>query len=352
MSRLKVQGRLFDIARSFVALNAIAIATICRRLVRKPIVQSWSTSFEIGVLFWRHQFRRALAMANPAAARAYFDSLQTETDEVLDVTAETVLPPDPPGTWFQPSLTKQTGTLLHFHGGGYSFSGGISRRFAELLAHTLGMDVFAPDYRLTPENPHPAQLEDAVAAYRYLLARGIEPGNIVVSGDSAGGHLALMVLIALKETGLPQPSLAIGMCPWTDIGARGASLFGNDRYDLVQGEMTLEFGRRLRGDTGLSDRDLSPIYQDFRSTAPVYLQAGNREILVDMIRDFAVALESQRVPVMLDVWQDMIHNFQAHGSTLRQSAEALRRIADVIADHVGTEGVPFQRSPQTEICRG
>jgi acetyl esterase/lipase len=118
-----------------------------------------------------------------------------------------------------------------------------------MLASLLGARLFAPDYRLTPEHQHPAQQDDALAAFRYLLAEGIDPKRLVVIGDSAGGHLTLMLLVALRDAGLPQPALAVGLCPWTDIWERGRSLYANDPYDCVQEYMAVRFGKWRPGST-------------------------------------------------------------------------------------------------------
>ncbi len=350
MARLKYEGRTTDIVRSFAALNWIAIGVFVRRAFGRPVLKAWTASFEIGVLFWRHQFKRALAMQDPMRARAYFDSVQTETDEVFAVDRRASGANEPPGEWFTARAHTSPVTLLHFHGGGYSFHAGISKRFAELLTHRLGLELFLPDYRLTPEHPHPAQLEEGFAAYRFLLERGVDPASLVVSGDSAGGHLALMLLLKLREAGLPQPALAIGLCPWTDIGERGESFYGNDRTDLVQGAMAFEFGKRLSRGTGLSREALSPIAQDYRGTAPIYLQGGGSEVLIDMIRDFAAKLRSEGHPAMLDVWPNMTHNFHAHGGTLAESREALDRIAEAIAAHIADPQQRFEPCARTEVA--
>jgi monoterpene epsilon-lactone hydrolase len=146
---------------------------------------------------------------------------------------------------------------LYFHGGGYAFYPAVSQHFIRLLAHRLQTTIFALDYRLTPEHPHPAQQDDAVQAYRYLLAQGLRPQDIVLGGDSAGGHLALMTLVRVRQAGLPQPALALALSPWTDTGRRGASQFGHDRYDMVQGYQTLRYGQWLKGEGPWSDAQLS-----------------------------------------------------------------------------------------------
>jgi acetyl esterase/lipase len=314
-------------------------------------VPGWSSDFEIGNLFWRGQFNRAFAMMDIREARLYIDSLQTWTDEVYDVVRRASPPGAPKGYWISPPAPCSEATLLYLHGGGYAFHAGISHRFADMLASLLKARVFALDYRLTPEHPHPAQLDDAVAAYRALLAAGVDPKRLVVIGDSAGGHLTLMTLVALRTAGLPQPTLAVGLCPWTDVGERGRSLQVNDRYDLVQGWMAVRFGEWLAGSTSASRETLSPIHQSYEGLAPIYLQGGGREVLIDLIRDFARVLVDQGCDVTLDVWTEMTHDFQAHGLTRPESAEAIARIRAAIAHYSGVRAdrLTFAACERTEL---
>lgn len=332
MSKTIFQGRLSHKLRSLATSGGIATQVALRRLIGRRRVPSWSFLFEYGTLYIRAQFNHAFRLKdNIAASRAYFDSLYSVFDSYPDVEVRAAGPGEPRGHWFLPAVRRHDVTLLHFHGGGYAFYAGVSHHFARILAHSLGLAVFAPDYRLTPEHPHPAQLEDGLAAYRYLLGSGLSPTRIVLCGDSAGGHLALMTLAHLAQAGLPRPLLTLGISPWTDIGLRGASQFGNDPYDLVQGYMTLQFAAWLKGGQHWSDAELSPIHHDFRGLGPIYLQAGGREILVDMIRDFAATVAGQGGLVRLDVWPDMNHEFHGYGDHLPESREALARLGRAIA---------------------
>lgn len=352
MSQIVHHGRLRYIVWSWASLIAISTKVGLRRIIGKPLEREWSFGLEVGNLFWRRQFMRAMAMPDLDDGRAYFDSLQTYTDEVFEVECSASTGCDPKGNWITPRALHSKTTLLYLHGGGYTFHAAVSYRHADMLAAILRARVFAPDYRLTPEHPHPAQIEDSIATYRYLLDQGVDPSQLVIIGDSAGGHLTLMTLIALRDAGLPQPALAIGLCPWTDIGARGDSLFGNDRYDLVQGYMTLQFGEWLKGNCAYSREELSPMNQDFRGLAPIYLQGGGREILIDMIRDFAARLKEQGCDVMLDVWSHMTHNFHAHGATRPESLEALERIRLAIDYRTNPDGgkTALVPSATTELC--
>ncbi|ANQ85521.1 putative acetyl esterase [Azoarcus olearius] len=332
MNKIVFQGRWSHRLRSLATAGAVAARVATRRLLGRRRVESWSFLFEYGTLYIRAQFNHAFRLkADISVSRAYFDSFYSVFDTYPDVEVRASGAGEPRGHWFIPAVRHSDATLLHFHGGGYTFHAGVSRHFARILAHSLGVVVFAPDYRLTPEHPHPAQLEDGLAAYRYLLGRGVAPRRLVLCGDSAGGHLALMTLSHLARAGLPTPLLTLGISPWTDIGRRGASQFGNDPYDLVQGYMTLQFAEWLKGGQDVSDAELSPIHQDYRGLGPIYLQAGGREILVDMIRDFAATVAEQGGPVRLDVWPDMNHEFHGYGDQLAESRAALDRLRAAIA---------------------
>jgi monoterpene epsilon-lactone hydrolase len=336
MRKTIIQGRFSHKLRSMAISVWIAASVLIRRALGRPLVAEWPFLVEYGTLYFRAQFNHAFRLSKDiAASRAYFDSVYSLLETYPDVDIQPTQEGGPRGHWFVPQIRHSDATLLHFHGGGYTFYAGVSHHFAASLAHTLGVAVYAPDYRLTPEHPHPAQLEDGLAAYTYLLERGIEPTTIIICGDSAGGHLALMTLAKLSPAGLPKPALTIGISPWTDIGRRGKSQFGNDRYDLVQGYMTLQFAAWLRGNRQLSDVELSPICQDFHDLGPIYLQAGGMEILVDMIRDFAATIAAQGSRVRLDVWTHMNHEFHAYGDYLPESRDALARLREAIAWALG-----------------
>lgn len=329
MGKIRFTGPLRHKITGAFALNRIAIATYLRHARGRKLAPDWSAEMEIGIRFWRHQFTRAMACKDPAEMRQIFDAVQTETDDRYEVEIETTQT----GTWVRPLTRKSPATLLYFHGGGYAFRAAVSHRFAAMLAHRMGADVYMPEYRLTPEHPHPAQAEDALAAWDKLCET-CAPSKIVVIGDSAGGHMALMLLQSLKARGTAQPALCVGLCPWTDIGARGASLTENDLFDLVQGWMALTFGDWL-DPNGLYGRvALSPIYQDYQGLAPIYLQTGGREVLHDMIVEFHAAQMARGAEISLDIWPDMPHDFQVYDSYTESSKQALIKLEHRIAEAV------------------
>lgn len=341
MAKLKFSGPLSLRLRSMAKLIEISIATNLRHRFGRRMAPDWDAHIETGVRFVRHQFTRAMTHPDIAQGRLLFDSVQAETDDVYDVSltdADGIK-----GRWHQPAQITSEATILYLHGGGYTFKGGVSTRFASMLAHHTGARLFAPDYRLTPEHSHPAQAEDAMAAWDHLTV-ATPPERIMVIGDSAGGHMALMLLQALKAAGKAQPALCIGLCPWTDIGDRGASMRANDPTDLVQGWMAIRFGEWLDPAGAFGRAALSPISHDYAGLAPLYLQAGGREVLRDMIIDFAQRQKEKGADVMLDLWPDMPHDFQAYDSLTASSTAALQRIRQVVE-----AGPPLAALPEITI---
>lgn len=335
MVKMVYSGPLPLRLRSLAKLSQIAIATSIRHAFGCRMAEDWDAKMETGIRFVRHQFTAAMRHRDIAQGRRLFDSVQTQTDDVYDVTSSVSQGIN--GRWYDPKCCDSEAVLLYFHGGGYTFHGGVSDRFAQMLSHHTGARLLAPDYRLTPEHPHPAQAQDAMAAWDYLSSR-TPAERIVVIGDSAGGHMALMLLQALREQGKPQPALCIGLCPWTDIGDRGASLRDNDATDLVQGWMALQFGKWLDPDQAFGRNALSPITFDYSGLAPLYLQTGGREVLRDMIIEFAQVQKENGAKVLLDLWPDMPHDFQAYDSMTASSTAALTRIRQAIDAHLVVSG--------------
>lgn len=343
MGKIRFTGPLVYRLSSFAALGRIGMGTTLRHWLGRRLEPSWDAYIETGILFTRHQFTRAMRQPDMATGRQIFDSLLTQTDDLYPVSVRHC--DDPTGDWYIPEKLTSDAVLLYCHGGGYAFHGAVSRRYAAMLAHHCGAALFAPDYRLTPEHPHPAQAEDALAAWRYVSS-DTGADKLVVIGDSAGGHMVLMLLQRLRAEGLPQPALCIGLCPWTDIGVRGASLSENDRYDLVQGWMALQFGQWLDPNGDYSRAGLSPIEYPFNGLAPLYLQTGGREVLRDMIIDFARKQAALGAQVILDLWDDMPHDFQAFDSDRHSSSEALARIRDAVLAYTGATAA-FQPGPRS-----
>ncbi|MFN8589295.1 MAG: alpha/beta hydrolase, partial [Candidatus Eisenbacteria bacterium] len=329
--RLKFSGRPDHQFRQFAALMGATAGVSLRRALGRPLVPSWPWAVEVGTELLREQMRLMFTMT-PPEARAFADSMTLPAPVLERVRVGEPVTKPVPGRWFEPAGHAGR-TLLYLHGGGYAFHGGAFASFVALVAEATRARTFALDYRLTPEHPYPAQLDDAQAAYRALLASGVDPERLVVAGDSAGGHLTLSLLVALRDVGAPLPAVALALCPWTHSGARGASLFANDPYDWVQGAHAVRFGEWLRRDLPADDPRVSPLLADLRGLPPIVLQAGGREILYDQIVEFAGVAKAQGVHVKLQVWPEMNHDFQAFGPDVPEAREALAAMRAAVEEY-------------------
>jgi acetyl esterase/lipase len=332
MSSIEFQGPIRDRIASFLKLNRIMLYVTAQHTVGRKMAPDWDVLTEVGIRFIREQFTYAMTCRDIDDGWSRFNSLLTKTADVYDVTIREAA--DPAALWFIPDNCDTDAVVLYCHGGGYTFRGPVTYRFAEMLAHHTRARVYMPLYRMTPEHPHPAQAEDAVAAWRDLT-RHTPADQIVIIGDSAGGHMALMLLQSLKRLGLEQPALCIGLSPWVDVGERGASMTANNPTDLVQGWMALQFGEWLDPDQRFGRQALSPIDQDFSGLVPIYMQVGGREMFRDMIFEFAEVQTAKGASIQLDAWDDMPHNFLAYDSTKASSQQALDRITKAFRGAVG-----------------
>lgn len=348
MAKFKFNGTMGHRLRSTSMLIITVFRVLALRMVGKPTHKAWSVNFEIGVLFWRHQYTYALAMPDIRIGRAYLDSLVTLTDERFDVSSQPNAADEPKGDWHKFN-GKTDLTILYFHGGGYSLYPKTAIAFGQMQADYLHANVFMPDYRLLPENPHPAQLDDGVAAYKYLLNhKKIDPKKLVIIGESGGGHLTLKLLLEIRDGNLPPPALAVCLCPWTGMGENKHSLTKNDRYDILQSFMTGQFTKPLPEQEASLIVETPPMDLNYANVAPIYMQAGGCEIMVDFMRDFAKTIHDQGAEMSFDVWPDMVHVFQMHGRTVDDSAEAFEFIQQAIQIKLNGDGnIPI--NARTEI---
>jgi acetyl esterase/lipase len=241
------------------------------------------------------------------------------------------------GEWISPANTPQDKAILYFHGGGFRIGSVASHRdLIAQIALASGCRVLAINYRLAPEHRFPAALDDAIAAYDWMLGQGLTPGNVAFAGDSAGGNLVLAAMLALRERGLPLPVSAVLMSPWTDLAATGASYVTRAEADPIhQRPMILALAKNYLGGQG-DPRDplVSPLYADLRGLPPLLIQVGDRETVLDdsvMLTDLARAAG---VDVHLEVWDGMIHVFQMFGAELSEAHRAIASIAGFLNQHL------------------
>ena len=214
--------------------------------------------------------------------------------------------------WIRGSITRQGQAILYFHGGGYLFgSAATYRELIGRLSMATGIRVLAPDYRLAPEHPFPAAVDDALAVYRWLLGTGIKPGHVVIAGDSAGGGLALATLVTLRDAGDSLPAGAVLLAPWTDLTCSGDSYASNAESDLtLTRKATLSAAAQYLAGADPTSGLASPIYADLKGLPPLLIHVGSDEVLLDDATRLAERARAAGLDVELRVWDGMWHVFQ------------------------------------------
>jgi acetyl esterase/lipase len=215
--------------------------------------------------------------------------------------------------------------ILFVHGGGYVIGSIDSHRHAAAeMGRAAATKVLSLDYRLAPEHPFPAPVEDTVAAYRYLLAQGLAPSHIAIAGDSAGGGLVVAAMLAIRDAGLPQPACGWCISPWIDMEATGASITGKAAEDPTVQKAGLEFMAK----TYLAGADpknplASPLHADFTGLAPLLIQVGAAETLLDDATRLAALAGAAHVAVTLEIWPEMIHVWHVMHPVLAAGRKAI-----------------------------
>jgi acetyl esterase/lipase len=226
--------------------------------------------------------------------------------------------------------------ILYFHGGVYVIGTAVATvPLVSDLVRRTGAKAITLDYRLAPEHPYPAAVEDARAAYEGLLAQGIAPGQIALAGESAGGGLVVATLLALREAGVPLPSCGFLMSPYADLTLSGETLAEKQALDLV---LTPD-GLRARvpdyvGGADAADPHISPIFGDLSGLPPLLIQAGSHEILLSDALRLAGRAALSDVPVILEVTPGVPHVFQGFAGLLDEAGAALDRASDFLKTHL------------------
>lgn len=220
------------------------------------------------------------------------------------------------------------GAFLHLHGGGYVMGDPAgSRGFTTALAQATRAKVISLDYRLAPDHPYPAAVEDALGAYAALL-RTTPVSGIAIGGESAGGGLTIAVLLAIRDAGLPMPACALAMSPWVDLTCSGASYAScADRDPLLTRRVLLEMADEYLCGHDPRTPKASPLFTNLAGLPPLLIQVGADEVLLDDAVALARRAEAIGVSVTLEVWPDMIHVWQMFAGALPEADEAIRRCA-------------------------
>jgi acetyl esterase/lipase len=247
-----------------------------------------------------------------------------------------------PAEWVTATEASQDAVVLYLHGGGYVIcSLNTHRDLVARIALASGARVLNLDYRLAPEHPFPAAVEDATAAYRWLLAQNVDPARIVIAGDSAGGGLTIAALVALRDVGDPLPAAAVCISPWTDLALTGESLISKADVD----PMVTESGARGWAAHYLAEADprdplASPLYADLSGLPPLLILVGTAEVLLDDATRLAGRAEAAGVDTTLEVWDDMIHIWPVLAAMLPEGQAAVERIGEFIKEQIGAPVAP------------
>lgn len=249
-----------------------------------------------------------------------------------DITYEATDAGGVPAEWAVASGARPDHVVLYLHGGGYVIgSVRTHRQIAGNISRAAGARVLSLDYRLAPEHPHPAAVDDAAAAYRHLLDESIAPQRLAIAGDSAGGGLTAAALIALRDAALPLPAAGVMISPWLDLTQSGESMVSKAGADpMVQRE-----GLQKMADAYVAGADpraatISPLFAELSGLPPLLVQVGTAETLLDDSTRFAERARTAGIAVDLEVWDDMIHVWHAFALVLPEARQATERIGQFL----------------------
>lgn len=240
------------------------------------------------------------------------------------------------GEWVESPHADGHRVLFYLHGGGYRSGSCVTHRdLASRLSLASGARVLLFDYRLAPEHPFPAAVEDAVRAYRWLIGEGFEPEDVAVGGDSAGGGLALATMVRLREQGIALPAAAVLLSPWVDLALTGPSI--RTLAGLAPSGSPRELAEAA--DLYLAATDpkeplASPLYADLGGLPPLLVQVGDHELLLDDSTRLAEVAEAAGVAVTLEVWEEMWHVWHLSAAELPEGRRAIRRVGEFVRQRV------------------
>lgn len=264
--------------------------------------------------------------------RARFDRLSAQSRPRRGVKATLVDAGGVSAEWLIPAGAPEEGVLLYLHGGAWSMgSTDTHRMLVSSLALASGVRALSINYRLAPEHPFPAGLDDCLAAYHWLLRSGISPAKIIVVGDSAGGNLALGLLVALRDAGAPLPAGAVALSPVTDLTFSGESMETRRHLDPFFGEAgSLSVVKEYLAGQDPRQPLISPLFAELRGMPPLLIHVGDHEILLDDSVRFGEAAKKAGVEVQVVVWHGMFHVFQVFAPILPEAKEAIKQIGEFI----------------------
>ncbi len=302
-----------------------------------------SLRLDLANLYLRRFVRPALArLSEPAQARRHLErsaALVPGTPRDARYLAESI--PGPGGAmpveWVSFGRAERRRIVLYLHGGAYLMgSPQTHRSITAMLARLTGMRVMVPDYRLAPEHPAPAAVEDALAAYATLLAQGYAPGDIALAGESAGGGLVFALLLLAQEKGYPPPGCVVAFSPWVDLAHTGESIRENAATEaMLPAERVNEVAAFYIAQGDPRDPLISPLYGDVTSPPPAFITVGEREILRDDARRMADHLRAAGGEVVLHIIPKVPHAWQFFGPYLPEARASMDSAAAYIRAKLG-----------------
>ncbi len=238
------------------------------------------------------------------------------------------------GEWVKTPGVRKDAAMLYLHGGAYVFCSPRSHRHLVAgLSAATNLPAFALDYRLAPEAPFPAAVDDCVNAYQWLLAQGFSPEKIVVAGDSAGGGLTLALMISLREAGLPLPAAGVLICPWVDLMLSGASYSATPEAQATRERLVNLVQLYLHG-AAVKNPLASPLYADLSGLVPLLIHGGTADPFFSDSISLELVAKAAGVNVTLEVWEDMVHIWHYYHPMLGEGREAIKQIGEFVKMHV------------------
>lgn len=251
------------------------------------------------------------------------------------VTTHSIAASGVPAEWLSPEASDPQRVLLYLHGGGYVIGSIATHRgLASRIAIAAEARLLLIDYRLAPEHPFPAALEDALSAYRWLLAQGVDPRHIAIGGDSAGGGLTLATALSLRDQHEPLPAALFLLSPWTDLTFSGDSIKSRAQRDPVLSINDNWLENTYAGDQPLAHPLISPLFADLTGLPPTIIQVGTEEILYDDSSRLAERARRSGMDATLEVWEGMWHVFQGFAPYVPEASQAIGQIGVFLKKHI------------------
>ena len=276
--------------------------------------------------------------APPAQARAEFEGLLASVQIASDLKFEAAQAGGVRGLWVDAPGVRADRVLLYLHGGGY-VAGSASgyRPLVGELGRATKARALVIDYRLAPEDPFPAAVDDIVTSYKSLLDRGTPAKSIVFAGDSAGGGLVVTGMMAVRDAGLPLPAAGLSISPWLDLECTGPSMKSKAKGDLaLNRDALLHAGRSYRGSVAGAGRgsQLSPLEGDLSGLSQLLIHVGSAEFLLDDATRLAARAGAANVSVRLEIWHNMPHVWHLFGFMLSEGRDAIRNAGVFLETHM------------------